>query len=80
MQVPIHTSDVRDLVIHSSGRLVLTVAFDGKLVLTSIQDKKVAAQVALPQAGARAGPAALANRTPMQCSVGFKTALWSSTT
>ncbi|KAJ8530511.1 hypothetical protein ON010_g14401 [Phytophthora cinnamomi] len=54
MQVPAHSSDVRDLAIHPSEGAVLTVAFDGKLAVTNIRDQKVAVQVALP-AGRRQG-------------------------
>ncbi|EGZ20458.1 hypothetical protein PHYSODRAFT_438975, partial [Phytophthora sojae] len=72
MQVPIHTSDVRDLVIHSSGRLVLTVAFDGKLVLTSIQDKKVAAQVALPPGRRQGWSCSFSESDPYAMFCGFQ--------
>ncbi|KAF4039187.1 Ring finger domain [Phytophthora infestans] len=54
IRLPVHSSDVRDISIHRSENFVLTVAFDGKLAMTSLQDKKVALQIALPS-GKRQG-------------------------
>ncbi|CAH0517581.1 unnamed protein product [Peronospora belbahrii] len=48
LQVPVHSSAIRDICIHSMMGDVLTVAFDGKLAVTNFCQKKVILEVECP--------------------------------
>ncbi|CAI5743965.1 unnamed protein product [Peronospora destructor] len=48
LHVPMHSSAVRDICIHSINCSVLTVAFDGKLAVTDFCQKKVILEVSFP--------------------------------
>ena len=48
VQVPVHSSSVRDICIHPTTGNAITVSFDGKLAVTSLEQKKVVFEVAFP--------------------------------
>ncbi|KAE8888703.1 hypothetical protein PF005_g27032 [Phytophthora fragariae] len=72
IQVPVHTSDVRDLAIHPTGRSVLTVAFDGKLAVTSIRDQKAVVQVELPPGRRQGWSCSFSESDPYAMFCGFQ--------
>ncbi|ETM50708.1 hypothetical protein L914_05324 [Phytophthora nicotianae] len=72
VRLPVHSSDVRDISIHSSEKFVLTVAFDGKLAMTSLQDKKVALQIVLPSGRRQGWSCTFSDSDPYAMYCGFQ--------
>ncbi|TDH67813.1 uncharacterized protein CCR75_004823 [Bremia lactucae] len=72
VRVPIHSSDVRDICIHSTEQFVLTVAFDGTIALTSLHDQNVACQIQLPSRVRQGWSCSLSEVDPYAMYCGFQ--------
>ncbi|GMF10817.1 unnamed protein product [Phytophthora lilii] len=70
--IHVHSSDVRDMSIHSGGAIVLTTAFDGKLAVTNLRDKKVAMRLELPSGRRQGWSCSFSETDPYAVYCGFQ--------
>uniref|UniRef100_A0AAV1THL2 RING-type E3 ubiquitin transferase n=1 Tax=Peronospora matthiolae TaxID=2874970 RepID=A0AAV1THL2_9STRA len=72
VQVPVHSSAIRDICIHPMTGSAITVAFDGKLAVTSLEQKKAVLEIAFPATQRLGWSCSSSERDPNAIYCGFQ--------